>query len=75
MTEETNKPKQFLKGNLKVNEWTNKKDGEEFKSYTIEKIYKKDDEWKSTNNFSLQELIGLVFLINETYQKVKPLKE
>ena len=75
MNGETNKPKQYLQGNLKINEWSNTRDGNEYKSYTIEKIYKQDDEWKSTQNFTFDELCKIPFLVSSVYDKVKPLKE
>jgi hypothetical protein len=70
----TNKPTSFVKGNLKLIQWTNEdKDKNSFESYQIEKFYKSDDEWKTSNIFSAQELVNIALLILEFNQKVKPI--
>ena len=58
------KPKaSYQVGNAVVTVWENEREGEygEFtaKSFKIEKIYKKDDKWESTNYFDVTELLQL----------------
>jgi len=68
------KPVSFTKGNLKLIQWTNKdKDGNEFISYQIEKFYKQNDKWQTSNIFSLQELLNITFLIQEFNAINKPI--
>ena len=59
-----NKPKATYKvGNSKVTVWENERQGEfgkfTAKTFEIEKAYKKGNEWKTTNSFSLTELLQL----------------
>ena len=59
-----NKPKATYRvGSAKVTVWENEVDGEygKFiaKDFKVEKIYKKGDEWKTTNSFNLTELLQL----------------
>lgn len=53
----------YKAGKVQVNVWKNK--GEKFDSisYQVSKNYKVGDEWKSTNNFTIQDLADLVILI------------
>jgi hypothetical protein len=59
-----NKPKATYQiGSVKVTVWENLRDGKfgEFnaKTFKVEKVYKKGEEWKSTNTFDLNELLQL----------------
>ena len=66
-------------GNSKVTVWKNEKEGEygKFiaKNFQVEKIFKQGEEWKTTNSFSLTELLQLRAAIdkaiNEEGVKVK----
>lgn len=74
MVEKT-KPVSYVKGNLKLIEWTNKDDKEnEFVSYQIEKFYKSGNEWKTSNTFSLHELQNISAMIQEFIALKKPLQ-
>lgn len=55
------KPKAtYQVGAAKIVVWQNKnKDGKTWKSFKVEKVYKKDDQWKSTNSFDEKELLEL----------------
>ncbi|MEK0337044.1 MAG: hypothetical protein QQN41_06370 [Nitrosopumilus sp.] len=58
------KPKAtYQVGNSIVTVWETEKEGKHGKftaqNYKVEKIYKKGEEWKSTNSFSLTELLQL----------------
>lgn len=64
MTEEKNKPTRvFKQGVVSISVW--EKEGMPTK-YSVQKSYKKDDEWKFTNNLDLadlyivQKLIGVI---------------
>lgn len=50
-------------GKAKVTVWENEKTGKYgdylAKSFRVEKIYKKDDKWETTNYFNLAELLQL----------------
>jgi hypothetical protein len=56
-------------GNVKVIVWENEIDGEYGtyieKNFKVEKIYKKGDEWKSTNYYNLKELLQLQAAIDK----------
>jgi 3-oxoacyl-ACP reductase-like protein len=59
-----NKPKAtYQVGAAKITVWENEREGPHGKfiatSFKVEKIYKKNDEWKSTDNFNLEELLEL----------------
>ena len=59
-----NKPKATYRvGKSKVTVWETEKEGKYGKfiaqDYKVEKIYKKGKEWKSTNSFTLTELLQL----------------
>ncbi|MCD4795266.1 MAG: hypothetical protein K8R54_18690 [Bacteroidales bacterium] len=59
-----NKPKAtYQVGTSKVTVWENKEEGKfgkySIKNFKVEKTYKKDDKWESTNNFTLTELLQL----------------
>ena len=78
--QDNNKPKAtYQVGSAKVTVWENEREGKygEFtaKSFKVEKIYKKDGEWKSTDSFDLDELLQLRAAIdkaiNEEGVKVK----
>ncbi len=76
------KPKAVYQvGQSKVTVWENEKEGEfgkfTAKNFKVEKIYQKDGKWKSTNTFSLTELIALKAAIDAAIieQGVKIRKE
>ena len=56
-----NKPSATYKvGKAKVTVWDNKQDGKNaVKKFKVEKSYKKNGKWVSTNNFTLEELLQL----------------
>ena len=59
-----NKPKAtYQMGSVKVTVWENPRNGKygEYtdKTYKVEKVYKKGEEWKTTNNFDTNELLQL----------------
>ena len=75
-----NKPKATYRvGSAIVTVWENEREGEygKFitKNFQVEKVYKKGEEWKTTNSFSLTELLQLRAAIdkaiNEEGVKVK----
>ena len=59
--QQDNKPKAtYQVGNSKVVVWENKKsDGTTWKNFQVEKVYKKGDEWATTNSFNETELLEL----------------
>ena len=74
------KPKAtYQVGKSKVTVWETEKEGKYGKftaqDYKVEKVYKKGEEWKSTNSFTLTELLQLRAAIdkaiNEEGVKVK----
>lgn len=58
---EKQKPKAtYQVGAAKVVVWENKReDGTTWKNFKVEKVYKKGDEWKTTNSFDEKELLEL----------------
>ncbi len=59
-----NKPKATYRvGKAKVTVWENEKTGKygdyTEKNFKVERIYKKDDQWETTNYFYLAELLEL----------------
>ena len=73
--EEKNKPRKFRKGNIVINEWTNKKDDREFITYSIQKIYKNaDGEWASTSVFNKADISSIRDAVSEYFSLVKPLR-
>jgi len=79
-----NKPKAVYQiGSVKVTVWENPRNGKygEYtdKTYKVEKVYKKGEEWKTTNNFDTNELLQLRAVldkaISEEAVKVKERKE
>lgn len=64
---EKQKPKATYQiGSAKVIVWENKKeDGTTWKNFQVEKVYKKGDEWKTTNSFSDTELLELKTAIDK----------
>ncbi len=65
-----NKPKATYRiGKAKVTVWENEQTGKYGdylkKNFQVEKIYKKDDKWETTNNFSLAELLQLRAVIDK----------
>jgi hypothetical protein len=64
---EKQKPKATYQiGSAKVVVWENKKaDGTTWKNFQVEKVYKKGDEWKTTNSFNETELLELKTAIDK----------
>ncbi len=61
---QSNKPKAtYQVGSAKITVWENERDGKygkfTAKDFEVEKIYKKDGKWESTNNFTRDELLQL----------------
>lgn len=74
------KPKAtYQVGKSKVTVWENEKEGKygkfTAKTFKIDKVYKKGEEWKTTNSFNLTELLQLRAAIdkaiNEEGVKIK----
>lgn len=67
VTNTRQKPKATYKvGSAKVTVWVNKRsDGSTWKSFKIENIYKKYDNWLSSNNFSETNLLELKAAIDK----------
>ena len=61
------KPKAtYQVGMAKVIVWENRRtDGTIWKNFRVEKLYKKGDEWKSTNSFDETELLELKAAIDK----------
>ena len=69
-TTKTNQDKQKPKatyrvGSAKVTVWENKGNNGTWKNFKVEKIYKKDDQWKTTNSFNETELLELKSAIDK----------
>lgn len=64
---EKEKPKAtYQVGSAKVIVWENKSEkGTTWKNFQIEKVYKKDDQWKTTNTFDETELLQLKAAIDK----------
>ena len=62
------KPKAtYQVGAVFVTVWENKNpDGSSWKSFKVEKRYKKGDQWKSSNSFNEKELLELKSAIDKT---------
>ena len=76
--QDTQKPKgTYQVGAAKVTVWENKKQGKNgeyiAKNFKIEKVYKKGDQWKTTNSFNETELLELKAAIDKAIsgEKVK----
>ncbi|MHB8259313.1 MAG: hypothetical protein ACYDCN_10225 [Bacteroidia bacterium] len=56
-------------GSAKITVWENKRQGKNgdftAKSFKVEKVYKKGEEWKSTNSFNAKELLELKAAIDK----------
>jgi len=64
-----NKPIRTYKiGALKLNVWRNKGKEGEYKTFTFERIYKKDEEWQSTQSLRINDLLKLQLLLNKAYE-------
>jgi hypothetical protein len=63
---EKKQPKAVYKeGSVRITEWENMdKNGEPWTNYKIENIYKKGEEWKSSNNYNTEDLLQLRALID-----------
>lgn len=69
-----NKPKvTYQVGPAKVSVWENVKEGKyglfTAKNFKVEKVYKKNEEWKSTSYFDLDELLQLRAAIDKAIQE------
>ncbi len=65
----------FNVGNISVAVWQNEsREGNAFKSITIQKNYKIGDEWKSTNSLNVNELPKAVLALQKAYEHLS-LKE
>jgi len=67
---EGEKPKAtYLLGAAKISVWENKQQGKQGEftttTYKVEKIYKKDDKWNSTDYFDLEDLLKLRAIIDQ----------
>jgi hypothetical protein len=67
---ESHKPKATYQiGSAKITVWENKRTGKQgdfiAKDFKVEKIYKKGNEWKSTNYFNERELLELKAAIDK----------
>jgi len=69
--QQDNKPKAvYQTGDSKVVVWVNEKDdGSTWKNFQIEKVYKKEGKWESTNTFNKEELLDLKLAIEEAISK------
>ena len=68
--EKASSPKaEYKSGTSKVTVWENEKTGKygdySELNFKVEKIYKKDDKWESTNYFNLEELMELKAAIDK----------
>lgn len=77
MENEKNKPEMVLRvSDVKITVWNNEvkiKDVvENRKSFTLEKIYKVEDEWKTTKSFNLSDIDKAIYLLNNLKEKVFP---
>ncbi len=52
-------------GSAKVIVWENKGDNGTWKNFQVEKAYKKDGKWKTTNSFNEKELLELKSAIDK----------
>ena len=58
------KPKAtYQVGTAKVTVWENKGINRTWKNYKVEKVYMKDDKWKTSNSFKEAELLELIPLL------------
>jgi len=61
--------KTYKAGKVQVNVWKNQgeKNGQTYESlsFQVSKNYKVGEDWKSTNNFTIQDLADLAILIRE----------
>jgi len=75
------KPKAtYQVGAAKVTVWENEGEYGPWKNFQIEKIYKKDDQWMTTNSFNERELLQLRAAIDkaiseEVVKQENPQKE
>ena len=61
----------FNAGTIQVAVWENtSKDGNSFKSISIQKQYKVGDEWKSTNSFNVNELPKAILAMQKAYEQL-----
>ena len=73
----TDKPRVFMKSNIKLVEWTNHNEDKtkSFLNVHVKKVYKDaSDEWKETDGFNQRDLALLRDLIDEYLRGQKPMK-
>jgi hypothetical protein len=64
------KPKAtYQVGAAKVTVWENKWENRTWKNFQVEKVYMKDDQWKTTNSFNETELLDLKAAIDKAISK------
>jgi len=80
-SQDKQKPKATYRvGAAKVTVWENEGEQGTWKNFEIEKIYKKDDQWMTTNSFNAKELLELKAAIDkaiseEVVKQENPQKE
>jgi hypothetical protein len=78
MENENKRPEMVLRvSDLKVVVWNNEVKVNDLlenrKSFTIEKIYKVEDDWKTTKSFNLSDIDKIIYLLNNFKLKVFPI--
>ena len=70
------KPQAKLKdGLLTATVWENQtEDGKIFYSTTLSRSYKKGDDWKESNSFNEDDLLGIARLAGKAYDAIKRLR-
>jgi len=59
----------FTAGNVNVAVWENEnKEGNSFKSVSIEKVYKVGEEWITTNSLNVNEIPKAVLALQKAYE-------
>lgn len=73
---EGNKPETVFKfGNIRAAVWKNQAEKGSFFSVTLERIYKKDDEWCYTSQLRKNDLPKAVLALNKAYEYLLANKE
>jgi hypothetical protein len=75
--QQDNKPKAtYQVGSSRVVVWENKKsDGTTWKNFQVEKIYKKGEDWASTNSFNEKELFELKAALDKAISEEAVIKK
>lgn len=76
-TQQNKKPKAtYQVGSSKVIVWENTKtDGTVWKNFQVEKVYKKGEEWATTNSFTETELLELKAAIDKAISEEAVIKK